>query len=221
MTANLGRSALGSIYRAQAPAIAALTKIDATTTVITKQLLKSIECNRVLRLRLRPCIESSYTPHSIHPPTQDTLVSSVVMSYAGYYFPLGKISLSYGWGSQKPDEHGANEELSLAGWWGFNPAPWVSYRNVSVQVRLLVRFGELSKPRITPSLTVRVCMSEDHPVWESIGNGDLMGIQRHLSSGSIGINDATLWGTTLLNAVGNRLLFQAHCYRFCLQWGGI
>ena len=202
MTANSGRNTIGNIYRAQAPTIATLAKIDAATATITKQLQESAECHSVLRLRLNPCMESPYIPQSTRPPTHDTLVSSVVMTYADYYLSLGIISLSYGWGFRKPDEHGTNEELSMAGRWDFNPASWVSYQSIRIQARLLVQFGELSKPRITPSLTVRMCVSDYHPVWECIRNGDLMGVQRHLSSGSIGINDTNLHGRTLLQAVG-------------------
>ena len=202
MTANSGRNTIGNIYRAQAPAIATLTKIDTATATITKQLQKSEECHSVLRLGLKPHMESPYTPQSTHPLTQDTLVSSVVMSYANYYLSLGIISLSYGWGSRKQDEHGSEEELLVAGQWDFNPASWVSYQSIGIQARLLVRFGELSKPKITPNLTVRVCVSEGHPVWECIRNGDLTGVQRHLSSGSIGINDTNLRGRTLLQEVG-------------------
>ena len=207
VTANSGRNTIGNIYRAQAPTIATLTKIDAATATITKQLQESAECHSVLRLRLNPCMESPYIPQSTRPPTHDTLVSSVVMTYADYYLSLGIISLSYGWGSRKSDKHETDEEFSVAGRWDFNPASWVSYRSIGIQARLLVQFGELSKPRITPSLTVRACVSESHPVWECIGNGDLMGLQRHLTCGSIGINDTNLWGTTLLQTVGNRLLF--------------
>ena len=65
----------------------------------------------------------------------------------------------------------ANEESLLAGQWGINLASWVSYRGIEIRARLLVQFGEYSKPRITPILTFRVRASEDHRVWECIAKG--------------------------------------------------
>ena len=208
MTTILGRNTPGNIYRAQAPAIATLTGIHATTTVITKQLQGSAKCHSALCLRLRPCLEAPNTPQSTHSPRQGTLVSSVVMSYASYYLSLGKLSLSYGQETRKPDEHGT-EEFSFSGRWDFDPESWVSYRSIGIQARLLVRVGELSKPRITPGLAARVCVSKGRPVWEHIRSGDLMGVRRYLSTGSIGINDTTLSGRTLLIEVYNWLLYQA------------
>ena len=217
-TANLGRNTLGNIYRAQAPAFAALTGIDATTVAITKQLQESVEYHSESRLRLKSCTESLYTPQSAHSTTEAMLVSGVVMSYACYYLSLGQISLSFGWGSRKQVQNVTDEEFSLVGRWDFNPASWVSYRSIGIQARLLARFGELSKPRITPSLTARVCVSESHPVWGCIRNGDVMGIQRHLSTKSIGINDTTLKGSTLLREVGTRLVFPAKFYQPSLSY---
>ena len=162
------------------------------------------EHRNVLSLNLRPCFPAAHSTASTASSAQDTLASNVVMSYADYYLPLGRISLSYGWRSQEPDQHGTDEESLLAGQWGFDPASWVSYQSIEIQARLLVQFGEYSKPRITPSLAFSVCVSEYHPVWECIKKGDLMGIRRHLSIGSIGVNDTTIWGHTLLQEVGSR-----------------
>ena len=74
-----------------------------------------------------------------------------------------------------------------------------------IQARLLVQFGGYSRPRISPGLTFRMCVPFDHPVWECIREGDLMGFRENLSSRYIGVNDTNLWGRTLLEAVGNRL----------------
>ena len=174
--------------------------------MVTKQQLA--DHHNALRLMLKPCIHTPHTstPQSDRPTVQDSniLKSSIVMSYAEHYFPLGRISLAYGWRCPK-DEHAANEESLLTGRWDFSPASWVSYRGIEIQARLLVQFGEYSKPRITPCLTFRVFVSEDHPVWECIAKGDLMGVRRHLSIRSVGVNDTTLSGRTLLQAVGRRL----------------
>ena len=159
------------------------------------------EHHNMLRLGLKPCI---HAPQSTPFTAQDTLASSIVMSYADFYLPLGRISLSYGWQSWAPDQHGADKECSFAGRWGFNPAPWVSYRSLRIQARLLVQFGEYSKARVTPSLIFRACVSDYHPVWECIEKGDLVGVRRHLDIGSIGVNDTTLWGNTLLQEVGKK-----------------
>ena len=168
--------------------------------MVTKQ--EFAEHHNRLRLSLKPC---PHAPQSAPSLAQDTLASSVVMSYADYYLPLGRISLSYGWQSREPDKHGADEECLLAGRWCFDPAPWVSYQSIDIRARLLVQFGEYSRPRITPSLAFSVCVSEDHPVWECIKEGDLMGVRRLLSSGSIGVNDTMPSGCTPLQAVGKRL----------------
>ena len=175
--------------------------------MVTKQ--EFAEHHNRLCLTLKPC---SHAPQSAPSIAQDTLTSSVVMSYANYYLPLGRIFLSYGRQSREPDKHGADEECLLVGRWGFNPASWVSYQSIEIRARLLVQFGEYSRPRITPSLTFSVCVSEDHPVWECIREGDLMGVRRHLSSGSIGVNDTDLLGLTLLGKVGNRLLIAVNCH---------
>lgn len=150
------------------------------------------EHRNTLRLGLKPCI---HAPQPTPSTAQDTLASSVVMSYANFYLPLGRISLSYGWRSRGPDQHGADEECSFAGQWGFSPVPWVSYRSIAIQARLLVQFGEYSKARVTPSLNFRACVSVSHPVWECIEKGDLMGVRRHLDIGSIGVNDTPFGGT--------------------------
>ena len=173
--------------------------------MVTKQ--QFAEHHNALHLILKPCVHTPHAPQLTRSTGQDsdTLTSSVVMSYADYFFPLGQISLWYGWRSREPDCHEADEELLFAGQWDFCPASWVSYSNIRIQTRLLVQFGEYSKLRITPSLTFRVCVSEIHPVWECIKKGDLTGVRMHLSIGSVGVNDTTLWGDTLLQAVGRRL----------------
>ena len=154
---------------------------------------------------LKPYIQNA--PQPTHSRTQDPdmLTSNVVMSYADYHFPLGWTLLRYGWRSRELDRHAADEETLFAGQWSFNPASWMSYHSIQIQARLLVQFGAFSKPRITPSLTFRACVSAYHPVWECIKKGDLVAVRRHLSIGSIGINDTTLTGMTLLSAVGRRL----------------
>ena len=202
------RNILGKFCRSQAPVITALNSTlaqaaqvlkDVNTTMVTKQGFAGH--HNMLRLSLKPFIHASqFTPST----AQDTMGSNVVMSYANYYLLLGQISLSCGWRSREP-EHGADEESLLAGRWDFDPASWVSYQGIAIRARLLVQFGEYSRPRITPSLTFRVYVSYSHPVWECIREGDLMAVQRHLSNGSVGVNDATLWGWTLLKEVGSRL----------------
>ena len=168
--------------------------------MVTKQQLA--DHHSALRLMLKPCI---HNPRTLRSTAQDSdILKSSVMSYADYYFPLGRISLLYGWRCRE-GEHAANEESLLAEQWGINPASWVSYRGMEIRARLLVQFGEYSKPQITPSLTFRVFVSEDHPVWKCIAKGDLMGVRRHLSIGSVGVNDTTLSGHTLLQDVGRRL----------------
>ena len=165
------------------------------------------ERHNELRLMLKPYTPTPDDLPSTRTRTQDSdmLISSVVMSYANYYLPLGRISLWYGSRFREPDQHGADGGSLLAGSWDFNPAPWVAYRSIGIRARLLVQFGERSKPRITPSLTASVCVSDSHPVWECVENGDLVGVQKHLSDGSIRVNDTTTWGETLLSKVGRRL----------------
>ena len=200
---------IGKIYRAQAPIITTATQVAqivdrVNATMVTKQ--EFADHRNRLRLMLKPCIQNPHAPQSTLSTAQDSdiLTSGVVMSYANYYFPLGRISLWCGWRSRETGQHATDEESLLVGRWDFNPASWVSYRSMQIQARLLVQFGEYSKPRVTPNLTFRVCVSDDHPVWECIQGGDLAGVQRHLSIRSIGVNDTTLWGETLLNKVGDR-----------------
>ena len=180
--------------------------------MVTKQ--QFAEHHNTSRLILVPCTHTPYNPQSTRSITADSdmLTSSVVMSYTSYYLPLGRILLQYGWRSRELYGHVAYEESEslLAGQWDFNPASWVSYRGIRVQARLLVQLGECSKARITPSLTSRMCISGSHPVWECIKKGDLMGVRRHLSTGSVGVNDTTLWGETLLFAVGGGLYIAAN-----------
>ena len=170
--------------------------------MVTKQ--QFADHHNALRLMLKPCTHAPHSLQSARSMVQDSdmLISRVVLSYANYYFTLGRISLTYGWRSREPDGYAADGESLLAGEWDFKPALWVSYHSMRIQARLLIQFGGYSKPRITPSLTVRVCVSKDHPVWECIKQGDLIGVQRHLSTGSIGVNDTALSGRTLLYAVG-------------------
>ena len=155
-----------------------------------------------LRLRLGPY---NHAPQSTPSTAQNTLESNVVMSYADYYLPLGRILLSYGWQSREPDQGKVGKESLLAGRWDFDPASWVSYQSIRIRARLLVRYGEYMTPRITPSLDFSVYVSNSHPVGVCIREGDLMGVRRHLSIGSVGVNDTFLWGKNLLEAVGKRL----------------
>ena len=207
---DLASNIIGKIHRAQAPAITALARVgqavdDVSKTMVTKK--EFTERHNELCLMLKPYTPTPDDLPSTRTRTQDSdmLISSVVMSYADYYLPLGRISLWYGWRFREPDQHGADEESLLTGHWNFDPAPWVSYRGIEIRARLLVQFGERSKPRITPSLTVSVRVSDSHPVWECIKNGDLVGVQTHLSDGSIRVNDTQSWGGTLLWNVGRRL----------------
>ena len=204
------RNTLGKIYRAQAPAITALTRVgqivdDVNATMVTKQ--QFADHHNALRLILKPCIHTPHAPRSTRSTAQGSgmLISRVAMSYVDYFFSLGQISLWYGWRSRELDNCAADQESQLAGEWDFNPASWVSYHSIGIRARLLVQFGEYSRPRITPSLTFRACVSNDHPVWECIRKGDFLGVRRHLSTGSIGVNDTTLSGCTVLLAVGRRL----------------
>ena len=124
---------IGKIYRAQAPIITTVTQVAqivdrVNATMVTKQ--EFAEHHNRLRLSLKPC---PHAPQSAPSMAQDTLASSVVLSYANYYLPLGRISLWYGWRFREPDQHGADEESLLTGHWDFDPAPWVSYRGIGIR----------------------------------------------------------------------------------------
>ena len=211
---NLARYILGKIYRVQTPVITTLARVgkilgDVNTTMVTGRGLAGH--HNKLRLMLKPLIHSPHAPQSTlsNHMAEYMLVSTVVLSYDNYYLPLGRISLYLprNWRYREADQYVAYEESSLAGQWVFEPASWASYRSIRTRARLLAQFGEYSKPRITPGLTFRVSVSEYHPVWKCIEGGDLMGVRRHLSIGSIGVNDTTLLGpigannTTLLGLI--------------------
>ena len=203
---------IGKIYRAQAPVITAVTRVaqifdGVTASMVAKQ--EFTDHRNELRLMLKPRIQTPYSPQSTLPMAQnsDILTSGVIMSYSNYYFLLGRILLRCGWRSKEIGRHVANEESLLAGHWEFEPASWVTCRSIRIQARLLVQFGEYSKPRITPSLTFKV-MCLDLPVWHCIWEGDSVGVRRHLSTGYIEANDTTLFGETLLSRVSRNRKFQ-------------
>jgi len=162
-------------------------------SMINKQELA--EQHRLLfnRLRLQIAVGKQRKPEG-----QGTRLSNIIfqsftrMHSTRYRLLIGDIIISYGAGSGS--DHRLSGDYEYAGWlnWEFRAAPWLSRTAITTKALLHIRSpncGLYLTPTITRNLTVSIDLSDSHPVWGCIDNGDILGIQKMLSSGYVKVND--------------------------------
>lgn len=118
---------------------------------------------------------------------------------------IGDVFVSYGVVSNSADR-GLPEQYEYEARvkWEFHVAAWFLHRVITTEVNVQIgSMGGLAMtPAITRSLTMAVDLSEHHPLWKTIDNGDILGVYQLLESGSVRLDDRHgRFGTTLMHYI--------------------
>jgi hypothetical protein len=175
------------------------TVTDIKDTMLTK--VEFSERRGTSRCMRRPRLNIG-NPIRTHNQKAGLLVLLSKVTITRYNLPIGTIVVSHGEQSSDQDTC-SSEKYTIGGRWEFHPASWLSHKSIITEAILAIRSRtELARPTINATLTCKVALSDENPVWGCIHNADIVGVQRLLSSGAVRINDTdTTDGLSLLHAV--------------------
>jgi hypothetical protein len=187
-----------NILQAQAPLLTNITQAVRMLHEINKSMINKQELaeqHRLLfnRLRLQIAVGSKRKPEGHGTHFNNIILRSFTrMHSTRYRLPIGDIIISYEAGSGS--DRSLSGDYEYTGWlkWEFHAAPWLSHTAITTKALLHIRSpdcGLYVTPTITRNLTVSIDLSDSHPVWGCIDNGDILGIQKMLCSGYVRVND--------------------------------
>jgi len=156
--------------------------------------------------QIKPCPTLSRQTHkeNTKPGLANPIANpNIYRSYISYSLPIGALEMYYDWEYNDSAKDSSSGSIYIAhARWKFQPVPWLSYKAFVTKASFLMRCGnELNRPILTPTLTASCFLSDKHPVWSMIKEGDLRGIRGLLDEGSISIRDTDTAGNTILHMV--------------------
>ncbi|KAF8243910.1 hypothetical protein K440DRAFT_32037 [Wilcoxina mikolae CBS 423.85] len=132
--------------------------------------------------------------------------AAIYRSNSRYHLPIGDLVISYGVIRKAADRSTPDDyEYGTFIKWELHAAPWLSRRAITTKTMLHIQsadYGLYMTPTITRNLTMSIDLSDSHPVWRCIDDGDILGVQKLLDSGYVRINDRCAGsGMTLLHYI--------------------
>lgn len=120
-----------------------------------------------------------------------------------YELPVGTLKFTYGWGVEKSSQE---REYSARGSWEFQPASWFSHRAFLTEAALRIQcIGQLVRPSLKVNLRAAVVLSDDHPIFRCIDDGDVKGVRQLLDDHAFGAEDTNRHGYTIIHSAASHI----------------